>query len=430
MLFWLCVALLVTALIPTVITWAPHWLASTSGLGPSDRVAEVGRVRTALLAVLAGSIAVVGAYYTARTFALNQQGQITERFTRAVDQLGNDDHIDVRLGGIYALERLARESRDDFGPIIEILTAYVRVRMPNAAPPRQSPGANTQPDEPGPSTEPGGAGVAMSLPRPTTDVQAALTVLCRRSVPRDVSVRMDLGGTQLTRADFSGGNLSRADFRRAILMRANLREANLSEANLRDANLSRANLSDADLSGAILSDADLSGAILSDADLSRAKLSDADLSRAILPRANLREARLSDADLSRAILPRANLREANLSDAHLSGADLSGAELRRANLSEARLVGANLSGADLSGANLTGTNFIGAGLSGAYLLGTDLSAALITLCGPDGRMRYDRLGGATSHEMKDALFEDAKYDKATTWPDGFDPAAHGARLVP
>jgi uncharacterized membrane protein len=59
--FAVCVALVIVALIPTVITWAPHWLASTSGLNAADRAAEVGRVRTARLAVLAGAIAVVGA---------------------------------------------------------------------------------------------------------------------------------------------------------------------------------------------------------------------------------------------------------------------------------------------------------------------------------------------------------------------------------
>jgi hypothetical protein len=57
-----------------------------------------------MLAVLAGGIAVVGAVYTGRTFALTRRGQLTERFTRAVDQLGSDKP-DVVRGGIYALAR-------------------------------------------------------------------------------------------------------------------------------------------------------------------------------------------------------------------------------------------------------------------------------------------------------------------------------------
>ncbi len=112
----ICVALLIV----TVIKWAPEWLASTKGLVPKDRAEEYGRVRTALLAVLAGALAAIGAIYTARTFSLNRQGQITERFTRAVDQLGNEK-LDVRLGGIYALERIARDSEDDHPQVMEVL---------------------------------------------------------------------------------------------------------------------------------------------------------------------------------------------------------------------------------------------------------------------------------------------------------------------
>jgi len=36
-----------------------------------------------------------------RTYRLTQQGQLTDRYTRAIEQLGSDKQ-DVRLGGIYA----------------------------------------------------------------------------------------------------------------------------------------------------------------------------------------------------------------------------------------------------------------------------------------------------------------------------------------
>lgn len=113
----------------------------------SARENERVSVRTAMLAVLAGAIAAAGAVYTgrtyalnkreaARTFELNRRGQRTDRFTRAVDQLGEDGKLDVRLGGIYALEQLAKESAEDHGPIMEVLCAYVR----GHAPPRSANG--------------------------------------------------------------------------------------------------------------------------------------------------------------------------------------------------------------------------------------------------------------------------------------------------
>ncbi len=60
-----------------------------------------------------------------KTVEVAERGQITERFTRAIDQLGSGT-LEVRLGGIYALERIARDSKDDHWTIMEALTAFVR----------------------------------------------------------------------------------------------------------------------------------------------------------------------------------------------------------------------------------------------------------------------------------------------------------------
>jgi hypothetical protein len=88
-----------------------------------------------LAQILAGTALLSGLYFTWRTLQVNREGQITERFTRAIDQLGATDDdgnklFEIRLGGIYALERIARESKEDYWPIMEILTAYVRQNAP------------------------------------------------------------------------------------------------------------------------------------------------------------------------------------------------------------------------------------------------------------------------------------------------------------
>jgi hypothetical protein len=112
----------------------PKWLASTNGLGPKDAAEELARTRTAALAFLAGVVASVGAVYTARAFALSREGQLTERFTRAVDQIGHQA-LDVRIGGIYALERIAKDSARDQQAVVEVLTAFVRERGRKTADP-------------------------------------------------------------------------------------------------------------------------------------------------------------------------------------------------------------------------------------------------------------------------------------------------------
>jgi hypothetical protein len=89
----------------------------------------------ALAQILGGTALLSGLYFTWRTLQVNREGQITDRFTRAIDQLGKTDDkgrklFEIRLGGIYALERIARESEEDHWPIMEVLTAYIRKHAP------------------------------------------------------------------------------------------------------------------------------------------------------------------------------------------------------------------------------------------------------------------------------------------------------------
>ena len=103
-----------------------------------------------------------------------QEGHITERFTRAVEQLGSE-RLEIRLGGIYALERLAKDSPQDHWTIMEVLTAFIRE---NAPWPLQAEGP------PPPSPEGQEAAAAAAKPttksKPRTDIQAALTIIGRR----------------------------------------------------------------------------------------------------------------------------------------------------------------------------------------------------------------------------------------------------------
>jgi uncharacterized protein YjbI with pentapeptide repeats len=357
---FLCGLVAVVAL----VNWAPTELASTHGLKGKDRVEEIGRVRTALLAILAGSLAAFGAIHTARTFALSRQGQFTDRLTRAVDQLGNDK-LDVRLGGIYALERLLREPHADHRAILEMLTAYVRAHAPS---PRLGGGPTN------------GA-------RLGTDVHAVLTVLGRRAVAVDQDPELELSDTAL-----SGARLERADLRRANFARAELDGALLTEANMKGTVLNEANLSGASLQGA-----DLEGAGLNGVHLERANVANVNLNGAVLAGGKLEGTMLAAAQLQSAAMAMANLEGATLMSANLRRANLGGASLRRTNLAGASLQGANLVGANLEDANLAGANLQGANLVGANLQGVNLHGV--------------------------------RHDPSTTWPASFDPVARGALEV-
>jgi hypothetical protein len=224
-----------------VLKLAPDWFAETKGLDANGQADARQGVRTAALALLAGLVAVVGAVYTARSFTLNRAGQLTDRFTKAIEQLGRRDELDVRLGGIYALERIARDSVEDHPQVVEVLTAYVREHAPKALPPRDHRAREAQQSTDEPHGRLG----------PDTDVQAVLTVLGRRTLAheKDTMPRPDLSSTDLSHASFRRANLGRASLSGANLRAANFNGAVLSGTALSKANLSWANLRQADLRG-------------------------------------------------------------------------------------------------------------------------------------------------------------------------------------
>jgi len=302
--------------------------------------------RTLLLTTSAGFFAAGALLFTGlnftlsrRTTELTEQGQVTERYTKAIEQIGSDK-IDVRIGGIYALERIARDSSRDHPTVVEVLTAFIREHSREQWPPPQ-PASTSQP-----------VGSPERATRP--DVQAAITVVGRRSVARDGDSQIDLVEANLTAANLRGANLVKANLRGAILTRADfgfadLAGANLSGTDLRMTDLTATNLTGASLTGANLWDAFLPGAHLAESHLQRADLTGATLTGADLTAAKLFQARLIRAKLIQTKFPGAMLRGADLTDANLTDADLSGADLSDANLPGAVLVGANLHDTDLSG---------------------------------------------------------------------------------
>lgn len=261
----------------------------------TTRLEREDNARRTLAQIIGGFVVLAGAsiaWWRLRVaqeeLKVTREGQVTERFSRAIEHLGNSS-LDVRLGGIYALERIARDSRRDHWPIMEILTAYVREHAQWDPPP-----ADEQPaaDEPRPALLPDpGSGDDDKPPRLATDIQAVLTILKRRQANYDPS--------------WEGLDLCNTDLRGANLYKATLQRANFSKANLQRAYLSMATLQ---------------GAYFIGADLQRARLAGADLQWSRLAEANLQGARLMSA----------NLRGADLRGSDLTGADLQGADLNEA----------------------------------------------------------------------------------------------------
>lgn len=142
--------------------------------------------------VIAGVVfTAAGLVYTSRTLRVTEEGQITDRYTKTIEQLGSDKP-EVRMGGIYALERLMTDSSRDRRTVIDVLAAYVRTHAQDR-PPAGSP----------------------SL-RLAVDVQAAFTVIGRNRFA-DLTETVDLASANLTGALLTGADLRGADLTGADL---------------------------------------------------------------------------------------------------------------------------------------------------------------------------------------------------------------------
>lgn len=278
------------------------------------RLALQNDIRTTLLQALGGVVVLLGAWGAWRQLNVSREGQITDRFTRATDQLGSSQ-LDVKLGGIYALARIAKDSPADRAAIIEILSIYIRNHAP--WPPQSGQSSQSEPLERIPP-----------LQKRAPDVHAALNVLARSPFPeyRGAAGREILKPLDLSHTD---------------LRKSNLWRAHLDEVDLQGAHLEGAELCEARMLGGIFNNAHLEGVNLQDSFLGSADFRGAHLEGASLRFANVtpshRIGSLSlAADFSDAHLGGADLRDANLYGVYLGGANLEGVDLRNARLVKAR----------------------------------------------------------------------------------------------
>ena len=342
-------AIIVFILVILALWFIPKRQADSSGIEDTEkRFSAENEARKTIAHIIVGIAILIGIFFFWHTIdsqrenmKATRESQTTERFTSAIDQLGAIDErgnkrLEVRLGGIYALERIAKDSPRDHQTIMDVLTAYVRENAPLQ-------NANSHPDKNEESEKTGIENLADG--GPGADVQAILTVIGRREIDHDKEDNhLNLGNTFLPGADIGGANLEGANLRKS-----NLKKANLVEADLTEADLGRADLRAANLTGANLYEAYLGGTYLYKAYLDRVNLG-----AAYLGGANLGDANLEGADLSKAYLGGANLKSANLQEADLEEANLEGADLRNAYLGGANLKAANLEGANLKEADITG----------------------------------------------------------------------------
>jgi hypothetical protein len=146
----------------------------SKGLTAAEQLAAVNNVRATLVTFLIAVGAAGTLFFSARTFLLSRETQVTDRYTKAVTQIG-DNNLEVRIGGIYALERIGWDSAADRPTVVYVLGALIRHLSKD---PRHTP------DE-----------------EPSEDVYTALRVIGRLAPA--TNVRVDLRNADLHMADLS-----------------------------------------------------------------------------------------------------------------------------------------------------------------------------------------------------------------------------------
>lgn len=306
----------------------------------------------ALVAVSTLIFTLIRTWINERTTTATEEGLVTDRINAAVASLGAEKtkkdfetgkeytvpNIEVRVGAILSLERIAQKNADFHIQIMEILTAYLREN-------------------------------ARIIPKSTEkdmrpDTQMAFSVIGRRSAKRIAlerdrkphPYRLDLRFCDFRRVEGVGLNFEHALFTKcyfdradlsgvymnfADLSKAHFTAARLTDAYFNSAKLTKARLNYVNMTGAHLSNACLRAARLKNAWLMHAKLNGTQLSGANFNKADLRCARFNDANLTNARLDNAILinKSAKLSDKILYPAS-------GFTVTEAILIGASIRGLD------------------------------------------------------------------------------------
>jgi len=321
-------AFLITSLAVLGMTvWkATQWFALASTIQDhSPRITAENEIMRTVAQILGGAFVLIGLYFSAKSVFVSREGQMSDRFTKALESLGDEGNINRRIGGIYALERFVRDSPRDHWRVMEILTNYLRSHAPYARPDSEY--------------------ISTPIGKPPLDVLAAITVIGRRDrvyrfgESRQLDLReINLEGADLREAHLEGARLTGSNLRGAILYKANLNDADLTHVILVQANLNRVKLQRANLHGA---------------DLRRANIREVSLKKSIFAEANLSEASLDNSRFTDVTFSRANLDEATLDDAVLEKCTFADAVLRGTSLRRAQIIDAiSLSPAQIKTASI------------------------------------------------------------------------------
>jgi uncharacterized protein YjbI with pentapeptide repeats len=366
----------------TVAVIAVVILARLISAAFSGSAEDINKLLLSLAGIIGGPFVIWRTIIAAQQVSVARESHYTSLFTKAIEQLGatrevkaldhsgaptlhTEPNLEVRLGAIYALERIALDSERDHSPIMETLCAYVRqnVAAPAAEPEDVLPGTREY------------AVWVRSLPRPRADVLAVMKVLGRRPQTRIGTELKDLGSVERTPFDLTAVNLQRVRLK-------NLRLAHL------------------DLTGS-----SLEGAYLMHVDFSDTELYGCSFAESIVSNCKFDNASAMTLNMRGAHLRRTTARAALLSDASFSEARLYDCDFANANLEGVKFVRSRVRGSDFRDTDLTAAELMGSSWSKCSVDNAKLEAAMFASVHDEGQRITDfsKVTGLNSEQIASAF---------------------------
>ncbi len=278
-------------------------------------------------------------------------------------------NIEVRIGAIYALERIMKNSEKDAPAIVDTLAAYIRENCGKPDKfkcqiPSQMDGQSIEewmksmdnyighPKDPRGHTLVARARAFTEKPNINrSDIRTALTVLGRR--PDYLKFPDQFRSKKIKKPDLNCVNFQGWDLQGVDLSYCSLRGAKMQGADLRKANMQGAKLH-------------------------FAKMQVANLKQANLKDADLKDAKIQGAEFIETQTQKANFTGAKMQRTYFAYAQLQGAKLKYAKMHGSRLSTAQLQGVNLFGAKIDAVKFNSADITATSIIWVDLTKAYFT----------------------------------------------------
>ncbi|MER7730766.1 pentapeptide repeat-containing protein [Streptomyces erythrochromogenes] len=290
-----------------------------SGLTPEATVAAQGQLRLAAVQLIVATGASIALFYTARNYNLTRRGQVTDRFTKALERLGSDQ-VYIRIGGVAAIKQILLDAPDQAEDAARVLQAFIYEQTEEAGEIEEIDDSESLPPDVTASIEALGAAAYRALHfvrlpgRNLTGVDlCGMTLNYARfnksrlrmadfsfsRMPGGSLEESDCTGADFAHSSFEAANLTRSDMTASRMDFATFSSAKMDKAQMVGVQAKATRFNNASLKGAALYGAftgcDFRGANLTDADLRGMEAAHSDFTRACLDRADLTTSDLSEA---------------------------------------------------------------------------------------------------------------------------------------